>query len=70
MQQKCVYYCVLRDPYKERKRLAVIRKSLSTHVMLHFPVSIGVGAVAQGSGWKRIAADLGVGVGTVIRHAK
>jgi DNA invertase Pin-like site-specific DNA recombinase len=25
---------------------------------------------AQGFGWKRIAADLGVGVGTVIRHAK
>ena len=25
---------------------------------------------AQGLGWKRIAADLGVGVGTVIRHAK
>jgi DNA invertase Pin-like site-specific DNA recombinase len=24
----------------------------------------------QGYGWKRIAADLGVGVGTVIRHAK
>ncbi len=25
---------------------------------------------AQGLGWKRIAADLGVGVGTVMRHAK
>lgn len=25
---------------------------------------------AQGFGWKRIANDLGVGVGTVIRHAK
>jgi DNA invertase Pin-like site-specific DNA recombinase len=25
---------------------------------------------AQGFGWKRIATDLGVGVGTVIRHAK
>jgi len=25
---------------------------------------------AQGLGWKRIASDLGVGVGTVIRHAK
>ena len=25
---------------------------------------------AQGFGWKRIAADLGVGVGTMIRHAK
>lgn len=25
---------------------------------------------SQGFGWKRIATDLGVGVGTVIRHAK
>lgn len=25
---------------------------------------------AQGFGWKRIAMDLGVGVGTVIRHFK
>jgi len=25
---------------------------------------------AQGFGWKRIAADLGVGVGTVIRRGK
>jgi DNA invertase Pin-like site-specific DNA recombinase len=25
---------------------------------------------AQGFGWKRIAADLGVGLGTVIRHAQ
>jgi hypothetical protein len=25
---------------------------------------------AQGFGWKRIAVDLGVGLGTVLRHAK
>jgi DNA invertase Pin-like site-specific DNA recombinase len=38
---------VLRDPYKERKRLAANRKSLSTHVMLHLPVSRVFGAVAE-----------------------
>jgi hypothetical protein len=73
-----MYCCVLRDPYKERKRLAANPKSLSTHVVLHFPVSTVLGAVAelriaalraQGLGWKRIATDLRVGAGTIYRFA-